>query len=40
MVSLWVESQRGDMRKCQQKHLEFADMMWELDEEINKEKAE
>ena len=40
IVTLWVESQRGDMRKCQEKHLEFADMMWELHEEIDKEKIE
>ena len=40
IVTLWVESQRGDMRKCQEKHLEFADIMWELHEEIDKEKIE
>ena len=40
IVSLWVETQRGCMHKCKEKHFEFSDMMWELNEEINKEKTE
>ena len=40
IVNLWVESQMGDMKKCQEKHFEFSDMMWKLYEEVNKEKTE
>jgi len=40
MVNLWVETQMGDMKKCQEKHFEFSDMMWGLYEEVNKEKTE
>ena len=34
IVDLWYETQMGHYKKCQQKQLEFADMMWKLYEEI------
>ena len=40
IVILWVETQIGCMHKCREKQSEFADMMWGLHEEINKEETE
>ena len=34
IVDLWYETQMGHHKKCREKQLEFADMMWELYEEI------
>lgn len=36
IVLLWYETQRGHYRKCREKNIEFADVMWELYEELNK----
>ena len=30
IVTLWYETQMGDMKKCKEKQFEFADMMWAL----------
>ena len=30
IVKLWHKTQIGNMHKCREKQLEFADMMWEL----------
>ena len=30
IVKLWHETQIGHYKKCREKQLEFADMMWEL----------
>ena len=40
ITRLWKETQIGNMHTCREKQIEFADMMWELYEEINKEKTE
>ena len=40
IVALWVETQRGCMHKCKEKHFEFADMMWKLYEEQQQNKGE
>ena len=37
LVDLWYETQMGYYKKCQEKQLEFADIMWELYEEFNGE---
>ena len=34
IVDLWYETQMGKMQKCMEKQHEFADMMYELREEI------
>ena len=34
IVDLWHETQIGHYLKCQKKQYEFADMMWELRDEI------
>ena len=34
IVDLWYETQMGYYKKCQQKQFEFADLMWELRDEI------
>ena len=36
IVKLWYETQHGHYKKCQEKQLEFADVMWALHEEIEK----
>ena len=40
IVDLWYETQMGYMKKCQEKQLEFADLMWGLYEEFNGEDDE
>ena len=30
IVSLWYETQMGNIHKCKEKQFEFAEMMWEL----------
>ena len=34
MVDLWYETQLGHYKKCLEKQLEFADMMWNLRDEM------
>ena len=34
IVDLWYETQMGHYLKCQKKQHEFADMMWELRDEM------
>ena len=34
IVDLWQETQFGKMKKCQEKHHEFCDLMYELRKEI------
>ena len=34
IVMLWYETQYGHHLKCRNKQIEFADMMWNLYEEI------
>ena len=34
LVNLWHETQVGHYKKCQEKQFEFADLMWDLREEI------
>ena len=34
MVDLWYETQLGHYKKCLEKQLEFADMMWDLRDEM------
>ena len=38
IVDLWYETQMGYYKKCQEKQLEFSDLMWSLYEEFNGEK--
>ena len=38
IVLLWYETQRGHYRKCREKNIEFADVMWELYEELEQKK--
>jgi hypothetical protein len=40
IVNLWHETQMGHMKKCQEKGAEFADIMWGLYNEYNKEKKD
>ena len=37
LVDLWYETQMGHYKKCQEKQLEFADVMWELYNEFHPE---
>ena len=39
IVKLWHETQQGHYKKCRDKQLEFADMMWNLYEEIENDKG-
>ena len=34
IVELWYETVQGKMKKCQEKHHEFQDLMWDLYEEF------
>ena len=34
IVDLWYETQMGHYKKCQEKQFEFADMMWDLRDDI------
>ena len=34
LVDLWYETQMGHYKKCQEKQFEFADLMWELRDEM------
>ena len=34
IVDLWYETQMGHYKKCLEKQLEFADMMWNLRDEM------
>ena len=34
IVSLWHETQVGNIHKCRDKQLEFSDIMWKLYEEL------
>ena len=40
LVDLWYETQLGHYKKCQEKQFEFADIMWELYEDIYPEDDE
>jgi hypothetical protein len=40
IVNLWYETQMGDMKKCKEKGFEFAELMWSLYNEYNKEKKD
>tara|TARA_B100000287_G_C20279249_1_gene641334 strand:+ start:231 stop:380 length:150 start_codon:yes stop_codon:yes gene_type:complete len=40
IVMLWHETQSGHYLKCREKQLEFADIMWDLYEEIEDDKGE
>ena len=35
IVTLWHETQMGDMKRCMEAQSEFADMMWKLHSNIN-----
>ena len=37
MVDLWYETQMGCMHKCRKKQHEFADVMWELYNDLHPE---
>ena len=37
IVDLWYETQMGNIHKCREKQLKFADFMWSLDEEFDGE---
>ena len=37
LVDLWYETQMGHYKKCQQKQHEFADVMWELYNDLHPE---
>ncbi len=34
LVLLWHETQMGNMYKCEERRVEFADIMWKLYEEL------
>ena len=40
IVDLWYETQMGNIHKCREKTLEFADLMWSLYKEFNGEDFE
>ena len=40
IVDLWYETQMGNIHKCREKTLEFADLMWSLYKEFNGEDDE
>ena len=40
IVDLWYETQIGHYKKCREKTLEFADVMWKLHEEFNNKNNE
>ena len=37
IVTLWHETQMGNIHTCREKQLEFSDMMWELYEDMQPE---
>ena len=37
LVELWYETQMGYYKKCQEKQFEFADIMWELYNDLHPE---
>ena len=37
IVTLWHETQVGNIHKCREKQLEFSEMMWELYEDMQDE---
>ena len=37
IVTLWHETQMGNIHTCREKQLEFSDMMWKLYEDIQPE---
>ena len=37
LVDLWYETQMGHYKKCQEKQFEFADIMWELYNDLHPE---
>ena len=34
IVSLWHETQMGNIHKCREKQVEFSDIMWKLHEKL------
>ena len=40
IVNLWYETQMGCMHKCKKKQHEFADTMWKLYNQLNKETSD